>query len=127
MYRHTVGLLQLDPFPFVHLSRRQTHLLLSLHLSFITGLLLSMKLAPYLAQSTCLLTCTAGSSLAVKGGPPLKEQKCWWCPHASAGLLEQDLENQGLQEVLSHQADLGSLEAADILLQDFHDIVSQAS
>ena len=46
---------------------------------------------------------------------------------ASAGLLEQDLENQGLHEVLSHQADLGSLEAADILLQDFHDIVSQAS
>lgn len=46
---------------------------------------------------------------------------------ASAGLLEQDLENQGLHEVLSHQADLGSLEAADILLQDFHDIVSQTS
>lgn len=73
---------------------------------FITGLLLSLKLAPYLAQSPCLLTHTAGSSFAVKGGPPLKEQKCWWFPHASAGLLEQDLENQGLHEVLSHQADL---------------------
>ena len=42
-------------------------------------------------------------------------------------LLEQDLENQGLQEVLSHQADLGSLEAADILPQSFHDFVSQTS
>lgn len=86
-----------------------------------------MELAPYLAQSPCLLTHTAGSSLAVRGGPPLKEQKCWWCPHASAGLLEQDLENQGLQEVLSRQADLGSLEAADILPQSFHDFVSQTS
>lgn len=74
------------------------------------------ELTPDLARCTSLSTRSAGSSLTIEEGPcpQLKGQR--WCqrPHASAGRPEQGLEDEGIQWAPSHQANSGSLEAADM-------------
>lgn len=104
------------PFPLCA-SLTMTHTsLIVLGWSFVTGPLLSTN-SPRISPDAqaCRHAVLAAVSPSREGPrPQLKGQR--WCqrPHASAGRPEQGLEDEGIQWAPSHQANSGSLEAADM-------------